>query len=157
MTTNNRVDDVQMTITMTCWWLFFSDQLHRSLLTGCQCTMSPPLSAHLANQPTGLPCAACLTAEATSTHDWTKHHGINKVGKEHSGAGGREGWRRRRRRRRRRIYHICKFKYIKTSQKRFENLHFLLNTEVKLSDLVECCFNCNWIWKFLIANYCKPY
>ena len=33
--------------------------------------------------------------------------------------------------------------YIKTSQKRFQNLNFLFNTEVKLDDIVECCFNCN--------------
>ena len=33
--------------------------------------------------------------------------------------------------------------YIKTSQKRFQNLIFLFNTEVKLDYIVECCFNCN--------------
>ena len=46
---------------------------------------------------------------------------------------------------------------IKTSQKRFQNLHFFTQHSIKLGGIVEYCFTCNWFWKFLIMYYCKPY
>ena len=64
-----------------------------------------------------------------------------------------DGWQRRKCR----LAIYEKFNYIKTSQKRFQNLFFLFNTQVKLGDIGESCFNCKLFWKLLIANNCKPY